>query len=93
MTELTKAQSAALRWLHNRGGDGMFNKGQVLLARGDLAAVTRATWNALEKATPPLITYSTGKGYKRATITDAGRAVALNYTGAEADTVEDDYDD
>lgn len=90
--ELTKAQRAALRWFYNRGGDGMFNKGQVMLARGELAAVERKTWNALAKAEPPLITYSTGKGYKRATLTDAGKAVALTYAGKEADTVEDDYD-
>lgn len=89
--ELTKAQRAAVKWFHNRGGDGVFTKGQVLLARGELAAVNRSTWNALANAEPPLIQYSTGKGYKRAAITDAGRVVALNYTGPEADTVEDDF--
>ncbi len=89
--ELTNAQRAAVKWFHNRGGDGMFTKGQVLLARGELAGTTRATWNVLAKATPPLITYSSGKGYKRVAITDAGRAVAMNYTGPEATTVEDDF--
>ncbi len=88
--ELTKAQRAAIRWFYNRGGDGMFTKGQVLLARGELAAVTRSTWNALATAEPPLITYSQGKGYKRATITDAGKAVALTVSG-EAGTVEDRF--
>ena len=87
--ELTKAQRAAVKWLYNRGGDGMFTKGQVLLARGELAAVNRATWNSLEKAGPPLIQYSEGKGYKRVRITEAGQAVAKGYTGPEAATVEE----
>lgn len=89
--ELTTAQRAAIKWFHNRGGEGVFTKGQVLLARGELAAVMRSTWNALEQASPPLVTYSAGKGYKRVAITDAGKVVAMNYTGSEADTVEDDW--
>lgn len=89
--ELTKAQRAAVKWFHNRGGDGMFTKGQVLLARGELAGVDRRTWNALASATPPLIQYSTGKGFKRVTITEAGKLVAMNFLGSEADTVEDDW--
>lgn len=89
---MTKAQKAALKWFHNRGGDGMFNKGQVLLARGELAAVKRATWNALATVDPPMISYSFGKGYKRVTITDAGRAVAIAYSGDEAYTVEDEWE-
>ena len=89
---MTEAQKRALRWLHNRGGEGVFNKNQVLLARGELAAVMRTTWNALAGANPPYLTYSAGNGYKRVAITEAGKVAALAWTGAESDTVEDDFD-
>lgn len=90
--EITEAQRRALRWLHNRGGEGMFNKQQVLLAQGELAGVMRSTWNALADAKPPCVIYSANKGYKRVALTEAGKVVALSWAGAEADTVEDDDD-
>lgn len=94
--ELTTAQRRALRWLYNRGGEGMFNKNQTLLARGELAGVMRTTWNALSKAKPPCVDIfsprADGKGYKRVSLLEAGKVVALTWAGAEADTVEDDDD-
>lgn len=47
---ITLSQKKALKWFANRGGDGVFDKHQVLLAGGDSAPIMRATWNALEKA-------------------------------------------
>lgn len=44
---MTKAQEAALAWLRERGGDGIFDRHGVLLASGETAPVGRVTWNAL----------------------------------------------
>jgi 5-methylcytosine-specific restriction endonuclease McrA len=44
---LTSAQRAALKWFTDRGGDGVFDLNGVLLAAGESAPHTRATWNAL----------------------------------------------
>lgn len=44
---MTKAQEAALAWLRERNGDGCFDRNGVLLAAGERAPVTRATWNKL----------------------------------------------
>lgn len=83
---LTKAQRKALRWLYNRGGEGVFNNHQVLLARGELAGVMRATWNALAKTNTPCIEI-----YKRrVSITGAGIAFAMSWLGPEASTVEEE---
>lgn len=46
----TKAQEAALRWLRDRGGDGVFDRNGIALAQGDTAPVERKTWNALRDA-------------------------------------------
>lgn len=46
---MTEAQSQALKWLRDRGGDGMFDKNGVLLAAGETAPHTRSTWNELVK--------------------------------------------
>ncbi len=45
---LTAAQSSALKWLSDRGGDGMFDKSGIVLAYGESAPHTRTTWNQLE---------------------------------------------
>jgi hypothetical protein len=45
--QLTEAQRAALRWLRQHNGDGMFDVNGVLLAGGELAPVMRSTWNKL----------------------------------------------
>lgn len=44
---MTKAQSAALKWLKDHGGDGCFDRNGVAFAQGETAPVTRSTWNAL----------------------------------------------
>ena len=44
----TRNQRAALKWLKNRGGDGVFDKTNVLIAGGERAGVMRSTWNTLE---------------------------------------------
>ncbi len=94
--ELTVAQKRALRWLYNRGGEGVFNKNQTLLAHGELAGVMRTTWNSLSNTIPPCVDIfsprADGKGYKRVSLLEAGRAIALAWTGAESDTVEDNDD-
>lgn len=47
---MTKAQKAALDWLRAHNGTGVFDRNGVLLAGGELAPFTRATWNALRDA-------------------------------------------
>lgn len=44
---MTEAQSAALKWLSDRGGDACFDKNGVALAMGETAPHTRTTWNQL----------------------------------------------
>lgn len=48
-TNLTRAQKAALKWLVNRNGDGLFDRNNVLVAAGERAPVMRSTWSRLEK--------------------------------------------
>lgn len=88
---ITPAQWAALKWLNNRGGEGMFNKNGGLLAQGELAGVMRATWDVL--ADNHLLTFGKQKP-KRVVITDLGETRLKEYTGPEASTVyeDDDYD-
>jgi ribosomal protein S19E (S16A) len=43
------SQLAALKWLRNRHGDGVFDRHQVLTAAGERAPVMRSTWTKLEK--------------------------------------------
>jgi hypothetical protein len=44
---LSRAQSDALKWLRDHGGDGCFDHNGIVLAGGETAPVMRATWNAL----------------------------------------------
>ena len=44
---LSPAMVAALRWLREHNGDGMFDRHGDLLAGGELAPVMRCTWNRL----------------------------------------------
>lgn len=46
---ITDAQYRAIKWLSDRGGDGMFDKNGILLAAGETAPHTRSTWNELAK--------------------------------------------
>ena len=50
MGGLTAAQRDALAWLRARGGDGVFDRRGVALARGETSPVERKTWNALAEA-------------------------------------------
>lgn len=68
MRDLTNAQKSALKWFKNRGGDGMFDKTNCLIARGERAGVMRGTWSILEKA-GYVERYANGKRMK---ITDQG---------------------
>jgi hypothetical protein len=45
---ITDAQKSALKWLKNRGGDGVFDMTRCLIARGERAGVMRSTWSRLE---------------------------------------------
>lgn len=49
MSAPSLALPAALKWLRNRNGDGVFDRHQVLVAAGERAPVMRATWSKLEK--------------------------------------------
>lgn len=65
----TKAQMAALKWLAEHGGDGVFaGRGGTLLAQGEIAPVMRGTWNRL---TALDLTEFEGR---RIRLTDAGKA-------------------
>ena len=46
---MSRSMADALRWLRERGGDGVFadRSHQVLYARGEKAPFMRSTWNAL----------------------------------------------
>ncbi len=46
---MTLSETQALKWLADRGGDGVFagRDHQALLARGETAPFIRSTWNAL----------------------------------------------
>lgn len=46
----TVSMLAALKWLRNRNGDGVFDRNQVLTAAGERAPIMRSTWSKLEKA-------------------------------------------
>lgn len=48
MSNATDAQLSALLWLKNRGADGVFDRNQVLVARGERGPVMRSTWSRLE---------------------------------------------
>lgn len=71
--DLTKAQLAALKWLRNRGGTGIFERNrQVLIAQGERAGVTRSTWNSLRNN--HYLNISDGG---RVTLTPKGRFIDL----------------
>ncbi|TPK15192.1 hypothetical protein FJ872_19545 [Mesorhizobium sp. B2-5-9] len=59
---------AALKWLRNRNGDGVFDRNHVLVAGGDRAPIMRATWNKLE--TSGLIEFYLDR--RRVRVTQAG---------------------
>lgn len=76
-TKPTTAQLAALKWLRNRNGDGVFaeksNKA-VLIAGGERAPIMRGTWSRLE-ACGLVERYGAG----RLRVTAAGHTFNLSY--------------
>jgi hypothetical protein len=50
VVRLTEAQRAALRWLKEHNGDGVFDVNRVLLAAGESAPVMFTTWKRLSEA-------------------------------------------
>lgn len=66
---LTDAQKAALKWLKNRGGDGVFDRTQCLIAAGERAGVNRSTWSKLEAFG---MVYRYGDRNRRCRVTEAG---------------------
>lgn len=71
---MTKAQKDALDWLKKHNGDGLFDRNGVLLAAGETAPVTRATWNALRDLGLVEFYKPTGKGRGRCRLTARGAA-------------------
>ncbi len=63
----SEACRAALKWLRERNGTGVFDRGGVLLAGGELAPFMRSTWNKLRAA--ELV----GIEARRVTVTSSGR--------------------
>ena len=75
------AGRAALDWLDERGGDGVFADigNQVLSARGEKAPVMRATWNELSR-----LGYVEFYGKRRARIVPGHKADPLRIAAAHA---------
>lgn len=72
-SDITDAQRAALKWLREHNGDGIFDKSGVLLAGGERAPVVRSTWNKL--ADQGLVKFYGGKhGRSRLRLTSEARA-------------------
>ena len=69
----TKAMLAALKWLVNRSGDGVFDKTGVLVAGGERAPVMRMTWNKLDGL--GLVEFHCSR--KRLRVTDKGMTLDL----------------
>lgn len=76
MSNLTKAEAAALKWLTDHCGDGVFDKNGVLLAAGESAPVMRSTWNHLSTSGHVEFYRPGDKGRGRLRITDLGRKAA-----------------
>lgn len=82
---LTEPQRAALKWLRDRGGTGMFGKEGVLLAKGEWAPFMRSTWKVLRdegfitltnkrvNVTPPGYVYDVGITQERLPINKLGQ--------------------
>lgn len=73
---LTKAQQRAARWLFEHGGDGCFDRHGILLAGGETAPVTRATWNVLRDCRLVETYNPAGAGRGRLRLTAAGHDLA-----------------
>lgn len=73
---MTNAQAAALKWLREHTGDGVFDRYGVLLAAGESAPVMRSTWNALRDLGLVEFYNPAGKGYGRCRLTARAMACA-----------------
>ncbi len=81
---LTEAMLSALKWLRNRGGDGVFGEKSnktVLLAGGDRAPIMRVTWTRLCAAG-----LCESHGHLRLRETAAGRKIDLAEVSESVDT-------
>ena len=77
MPNLSEAQRAALKWLREHGGEGVFGtRGGVLLAAGEWAPFMRGTWNALREHN--LVEWD--QGSKRIRVTLSGAAIDCGKT-------------
>ncbi|SCM73425.1 conserved hypothetical protein [uncultured Pleomorphomonas sp.] len=76
ITLLTSAQRAALKWLADHSGDGLFDKNGVLLAGGETAPIMRGTWNRLAEGGYVEFYRPITSGRGRLRITDLGRRAA-----------------
>lgn len=65
---ITEAQRAALKWLRERNGDGVFDRNGILLAAGESAPFMRSTWNALRDHGLVEFYNPAAKGYGRVRI-------------------------
>lgn len=74
------AHLAALKWLRNRNGDGVFDRYQVLVAAGECAPVRRSTWSRLELM--GFVERDNNK--RRLRVTEAGRLVDVSKVGESA---------
>lgn len=73
---LSEASLAAIKWLREHNGDGIFDNHGVLLAAGEGAPFTRSTWNALQRAGLVEFYKPTGKGRGRCRLTPKASEVA-----------------
>ncbi|MCA0027364.1 MULTISPECIES: hypothetical protein [unclassified Mesorhizobium] len=71
---MSAAMLAALKWLRNRNGDGVFDRNQVLVSACERAPVMRATWNKLEAA--GAVEFYLDR--RRLRVTEAGRRVDVS---------------
>lgn len=68
---MTNSQKQALKWLHDRNGDGLFDKNGVLVAGGETAPFMRSTWNSLRDLGHVEFYNQTGKGRGRVRLAQA----------------------
>lgn len=77
----TGSMLAALKWLRNRSGDGVFEKNhQVLVAAGERAPIMRSTWARLAES--ELVEFYQDR--RRVRVTDAGRLVDVSHVEESA---------
>lgn len=74
---LSDAHKTALIWLHERSGDGIFDKHGVVLAAGERAPFMRSTWNLLRNSGLIEFYNPTGSGRGRLRITAAGTSLIV----------------